>query len=53
MVGSRVQRQIDCLLDDAEPAFEARDWMRLIQLARDALSLDPENADAEARSVSN
>ncbi len=48
MVGSRTQRQIDRLLDEAEATFEARDWLRLIQLARDALSLDPENADAHA-----
>ena len=54
MVGSLVQRQIERLLDEAEAAFEARDWMRLMQLARDAPSLDPEHAGGrfgEAREI--
>jgi class 3 adenylate cyclase/tetratricopeptide (TPR) repeat protein len=42
----RVQRQIDRLLDDAEAALTARDWLRVHDLSQDVLALDPANADA-------
>src|SRR6266542_300623 len=48
MATDRVQRQIDRLLDQAEAAIEKRDWPQLRQCARDALRLDPTNADALA-----
>ena len=37
---------IDRLLDDAEQAFEAREWERLRETAADVLSLDVDNEDA-------
>lgn len=46
MPAPRVQRQIDRLLDEAEHAFEERQWQRLRQLAADVLSLEVDNEDA-------
>ena len=47
MPTERIQRRIDALLDEADDAFGARDWLRLRELADDVLSLDAENADAQ------
>ncbi len=46
MPSERIQRRIDALLDEADSAFAARDWVRLRDLAGDVLKLEPENADA-------
>ncbi len=46
MVSERTQRQIERLLDQAETAFEARDWEHVRSAASDALSLNPDNVDA-------
>src|SRR5688572_21547487 len=48
MTSERIQRQIDRLLDAAETALAASDWVEVGRLASDALRLDPENADARA-----
>jgi len=45
MPSERVQRRIDRLLDDAEQAMDQRDWTLEQSLAREVLSLDPENGD--------
>jgi len=44
----RVQRQIDSLLDEAEAAIRSDDWSTVRQRAQQALTLDPDNADAGA-----
>ena len=46
MPSERVQRQIDLLLDEAEKAIAASDWPRVRDRARNALALNPEDADA-------
>jgi len=45
MPSPRVQRQIDRLLDEAEQAIVVHDWIQVQALAREVLSLDPENQD--------
>jgi class 3 adenylate cyclase/tetratricopeptide (TPR) repeat protein len=45
---SRIAERLRELLDDARLAREAGDWNQLRALARAALALDPENAEAEA-----
>ena len=44
----RIQRRVDRLLDKAEEAADARDWTEVEQIAREAVTLDPENSDATA-----
>ena len=46
MASDRIQRQIDRLLDEAEDAFDQRDWGRLGDRVKRALLLDAENSDA-------
>jgi len=48
MTSERVQRQVDRLLDEAENASAGRDWDRVRELCEHALTLDPENRDAQA-----
>jgi hypothetical protein len=48
MPSERTQRQIDRLLDEAEHAIAARDWVAVRQHALDVLRLDPENEDARS-----
>jgi len=48
MPSERVQRQIDCLLDQAEEAIERGDWSLVRERARAVLRLDPGNDDALA-----
>jgi serine/threonine protein kinase/tetratricopeptide (TPR) repeat protein len=45
MPSERVQRRIDRLLDEGEQAMDQHDWALVQSLAREVLSLDPENAD--------
>jgi len=46
MPSERVQRQIDRFLDEAEAAMARSDWTTVRDRAKNALALDPENADA-------
>ncbi|MEZ4552301.1 MAG: protein kinase [Dehalococcoidia bacterium] len=46
MLSERIQRRVDALLDEADAAISARDWGLALNLARDALAFDPDNADA-------
>ena len=46
MGSERVQRQIDRLLDEAEKAFEQREWIVVRDDAQDVLGLDPANQEA-------
>ena len=48
MPSERIQRRVDRLLDRAEEAADVRDWTEVEQIAREALTLDPENGDAAA-----
>ncbi len=48
MVGERIQRRIDALLDEADEAVSADDWKTVRQRANAALSFDAENEDAQA-----
>jgi hypothetical protein len=45
MPSERVQRHIERLLDEADQAITAHDWALVQTLAREVLSLDPDNAD--------
>ena len=47
MVSERIQRRIDRLLDQAEEAADAQDWNVAASRAREALTLDSENEDAQ------
>ena len=46
MPSERVRRQIDRRLDQAEEAFEARQWQNLITLCDQILRPDQDNKDA-------
>jgi hypothetical protein len=48
MASERVQRRIERLLDQIEQAADQRAWERVQDLARDVLTLDPDNPDALA-----
>ena len=48
MPGERVQRMISGLLDEAEQAAVARDWITVLARAQAALTLDPSDEDALA-----
>ncbi|MEZ4552302.1 MAG: protein kinase [Dehalococcoidia bacterium] len=48
MPSERVQRQIDRLLDEAERAMVATDWVTVRQRCEAALALDPANGDARS-----
>jgi tetratricopeptide (TPR) repeat protein len=48
MPSERTQRQIDRLLDAAEQAIGARDWVLVREHAEDVLRLDPDNEDARS-----
>jgi len=48
MPAPRIQRQIDRLLDEAEQAVVGHDWAKVQAIAREVLSLDPENEDARS-----
>ncbi|MDP6605706.1 MAG: hypothetical protein QF664_05555 [Dehalococcoidia bacterium] len=47
MPGERIQRRIDGLLDQAEAAADAEDWALAARRAREALTLDADNANAQ------
>ncbi len=46
MVGERMQRRIDGLLDEADAAVVAEDWDTVAARCRAVLALDPDNVDA-------
>ena len=48
MVSERIQRQIERLLGDAEEALTRRDWQAVFDAAQHVLTIDPDNADAQA-----
>jgi serine/threonine protein kinase len=48
VTSERIQRRIERLLDQAETAADERHWQDVQSLAREVLSLDESNADAEA-----
>ena len=48
MSSERLQRQIERLLNAAEQAVADRDWPQLRDHCRHVLTLDPDNADAQA-----
>ena len=48
MATERIERQIDRLLDEAEPAVVQRDWAAVRERAGDVLALDPEQTEAKA-----
>ena len=46
MATERLQRRIERLLDQVEDATDQQDWDTVLRLARQVLSIDPDNADA-------
>jgi len=48
MTSDRIQRNIERLLDEADTAFAARDWLRVRDCAQDVLSLDPKQSEARS-----
>lgn len=46
MPTERIQRQVDLLLDEAGTAMSRREWDEVVEKARAALVMDPENEDA-------
>ena len=46
MATERLQRRIERLLDQVEEATDQQDWDTVLRLARQVLSIDPDNADA-------
>ena len=48
MASERIQRQIERLLDDAQEAVARRDWQAVLDTAQHVLTIDPDNADAQA-----
>ena len=46
MPSERVQRRIEALLDDADAALSIQDWQKAAEIARAAITMDSDNADA-------
>ncbi len=46
MLGDRMQKRLNRLLDEAEEAADREDWAKVGQLARQALLIDAGNSDA-------
>ena len=46
MLGDRMKRRLDRLLDETEEAADREDWAKVAQVARQALLIDADNRDA-------
>jgi len=47
MASDRIQRRIDCVLDQAEEAADQSNWDQVKELAENFLAFDPDNVDAK------
>ena len=48
MTSERILKRIESLLDQADQAVDARDWVEVREISKTVLRLDPENEDAVA-----